>query len=108
MRPTWESPGATPGARSLPDRAGSNVNLTVRLSGSQTIGTVPVRPPAPPVPPSTIYARLTNSTATIDDLRAWVSYRAVRSKTQLLEVLAQFTMTQIAAETVAVYRQMVA
>jgi uncharacterized protein (DUF1800 family) len=74
----------------LPDRVGSNVNLTVRLSGSTTIATVPVRPPTPPVPPATIYARLTNSTATIDDLRAWVSYRAVRSKTQLLEVLAQF------------------
>ena len=74
----------------LPDRVGSNVNLTVRLSGSVTIATVPVRPPTGPVPPSTIYARLTNSTATLDDLRAWVSYRAVRSRTQLLEVLAQF------------------
>lgn len=74
----------------LPDRAGSNVNLTVRLSGSTTTATVPVRPPTPPVPPSSIYARLTNSMATIDDLRAWVSYRAVRSRTQLLEVLAQF------------------
>src|SRR5688572_21516819 len=74
----------------LPDRVGSNVNLTVRLSGSATTATVPVRPPTLPVPPSTIYARLTNSTATLDDLRAWLSYRAVRSKTQLLEILAQF------------------
>jgi uncharacterized protein (DUF1800 family) len=74
----------------LPDPGAPNVNLTVRLSGSLTTVTVPVRPPVLPTPPSTIYARLTNAVATIDDLRAWHCYRAVRAKTQLLEVLAQF------------------
>jgi uncharacterized protein (DUF1800 family) len=73
----------------LPDPA-NNVNLTIRLSGSLTIATVPVRPATGPVAPGSIYARLTNSMATIDDLRAWHCYRAVRSKTQLLEILAQF------------------
>ncbi len=73
----------------LPDPGANNVNLTVRLSGSATTATVPVRPTAP-VPPAQIYSRLTNATANIDDLRAWHCYRAVRSKTQLLEVLAQF------------------
>ncbi|MCI0363905.1 MAG: DUF1800 domain-containing protein, partial [Phycisphaerales bacterium] len=54
------------------------------------MATVPLRPVLPPIPPGTIYARLTNGVATIDDLRAWHCYRVVRSKTQLLEVLAQF------------------
>jgi uncharacterized protein (DUF1800 family) len=74
----------------LPDPSGREVTLTVRLSGGTTTVTVPVRPPVPPVPPSTIYARLTNGVATLADLRAWHCYRAVRAKTQLLEVLAQF------------------
>ena len=76
---------------------GTNV-LTVRLSGALTIATVtlptaPVAPPAPPAAPpavSPIYAKLTNSLATLDDLRAWHVLHAVRSKRQLHEVLVQF------------------
>jgi uncharacterized protein (DUF1800 family) len=75
----------------LPDpSAASNLTLNVRLSGSTTTATVPVRAPTPSAPPSTVYARLTNGLATIEDLRAWHCYRAVRARTQLLEVLAQF------------------
>jgi len=36
------------------------------------------------------YARLTNATATLDDLRAWHVFRAIHSPRQLHEVLAQF------------------
>ena len=74
----------------LPDPSAPNVNLTVRLSGSGATATVPVRPPVLPPGPSTIYARLTNGVSSLTELRSWHSYRAVRAKTQLLEVLAQF------------------
>jgi uncharacterized protein (DUF1800 family) len=39
---------------------------------------------------STLYARLVNATASLNELRAWYIQRAVRSKRQLLEVLLQF------------------
>ena len=73
---------------------GTNV-LTVRLSGSSTTNyvTLPTAPPTPPAAPPAIspaHARLTNSTASLDDLRAWHVYRAIHSKRQLHEVLAQF------------------
>ena len=73
---------------------GTNV-LTVRLSGSSTtnyvtLPTAPATPPAAPPAISPVYARLTNATATLDDLRAWHVYRAIHSKRQLQEVLAQF------------------
>ena len=53
---------------------GTNI-LTVRLSGSLTIAnvTLPSAPATPPTPPPAIavtYAKLTNATATLDDLRA--------------------------------------
>ena len=77
--------------------AGTNI-LTVRMSGSATVGTAalpssPLAPPAPPTPPpaiSHVYERLTNTTARLDDLRAWHVFRAIHSKRQLNEVLAQF------------------
>ena len=76
---------------------GTNM-LTVRLSGSLTLGTAPLPalPPAPPTPPtpppaiSHVYDRLTNGTAKLDDLRAWHVFRAIHSPRQLHEVLAQF------------------
>ena len=85
---------------------GSNV-LTVRLSGSTTIRSIPLPssgpvPPAPPTPISPIYSKLTNgappiniaSTPTaansINDLRAYHILRAVQSKRQLYEILVQF------------------
>jgi uncharacterized protein (DUF1800 family) len=74
----------------LPDPSANNVNLTVRLSGSTTTATVPVRPPPPLAAQSTLYARLTNGVASLNELRAWHCHRAVRANTQLLEVLAQF------------------
>lgn len=76
---------------------GTNV-LTVRLSGGLTVGTVtlpsaPLAPPTPPTPPpaiSHVYERLTNTTARLDDFRAWHVFRAIHSPRQLHEVLAQF------------------
>jgi uncharacterized protein (DUF1800 family) len=73
---------------------GTNV-LTVRLSGSSTtnyvtLPTAPATPPAAPPAISPAYSRLTNMTANLDDLRAWHVYRAIHSKRQLHEVLAQF------------------
>jgi len=71
------------------------IDLVVRLSGSQTKTTItlPLLPPLPPQPSlavSTVYAKLTNTVGSLSDLRAWLVLRAVRSKTQLLEVLTQF------------------
>src|SRR5205823_755481 len=37
-----------------------------------------------------VYSKLTNTVASLSDLRAWLVLHAVRSKTQLLEVLTQF------------------
>ncbi|HEY0552450.1 MAG TPA: DUF1800 family protein, partial [Verrucomicrobiae bacterium] len=57
---------------------------------------VPPPPPAQPTPPppppaiAAAYARLTNMTATLDDLRGWHVFRAIHSPRQLHEVLAQF------------------
>src|SRR5438477_997433 len=71
------------------------IDLVVRLSGSQTKRTItlPLLPPLPPQPSlavSTVYSKLTNTVASLSDLRAWLVLHAVRSKTQLLEVLTQF------------------
>ena len=69
--------------------------LTVRLSGSSTttnviLPTAPATPPAAPPAINLVYSRLTNGTATLDDLRAWHVFRAIHSKRQLHEILAQF------------------
>jgi uncharacterized protein (DUF1800 family) len=82
--------------------SGTNV-LTVRLSGSVTATNVvlPTAPlPPPPAPPaiSPVYARLTNSTANLDDIRAWQVFRAINSKRQLHEVLAQFFQNHLTTQ----------
>ncbi|HEY2951110.1 MAG TPA: DUF1800 family protein [Verrucomicrobiae bacterium] len=82
----------------LPVQNLNNITLTVRLSGSLTEADVALPappggpPPPPPAPPaiSPIYAKLTNTLATLDDLRAWHVLHAVRSQRQLHEVLVQF------------------
>jgi len=88
------------------ENVGSN-SLTVRLSGSGTIRTVPLPssgpvPPIPPRPVSPLYSKFTNGTAPINiaslpavtnvvnDLRAYHILRAVQSKRQLYEILVQF------------------
>jgi uncharacterized protein (DUF1800 family) len=73
---------------------GTNI-LTARLSGGATITniTLPSLATAPPTPPpaiSHVYSRLTNNAARLEDLRAWHVFRAIHSKRQLHEVLAQF------------------
>jgi uncharacterized protein (DUF1800 family) len=73
---------------------GTNI-LLVRLSGSSTTTNValPTAPATPPVPPPAInmtYDRLINTNANLDDFRAWHVFRAIHSKRQLQEVLAQF------------------
>ena len=85
----------------LPVQNTNAITLTARpaagISGIAT-GTVvlPTLPPYPPTPPpappaiAATYAKLTNATATMDDLRAWHVFRAIHSKRQLHEVLAQF------------------
>src|SRR5262249_42249730 len=82
----------------LPVQNPSNTVLTVRLSGSLaikniTLPALPYTPPKPPPAPPSIsptYAELTNTVATLDDLRAWQVYREVHSPRQLHEVLVQF------------------
>lgn len=85
---------------------GSN-SLTIRLSGSSTIGTVALPsagapPPAAPFAVSPLYTKLTNgavpvnieslpaSANVLNDLRAYHIRRAVQSKRQLYEILVQF------------------
>jgi uncharacterized protein (DUF1800 family) len=86
----------------LPVQNASSRTLTCRVSGGGQLGgtvataVLPSLPPAPPTPPtpppaiSHVYSRLTNTTARLDDLRAWHVFRAIHSKRQLHEVLAQF------------------
>ena len=81
---------------------GTNV-LTVRMSGGLTIAnvTLPSAPASPPTPPPAIaatYAKLTNATATLDELRAWHVYRAIHSPRQLHEVLAQFFQNHLTTQ----------
>jgi uncharacterized protein (DUF1800 family) len=79
----------------LPVLNTSNTVLTVRLSGDQTAArpTLPPAPPTPPVPPvsvSPVYSKLANTTASLNDLRAYHVLHAVQSNRQLYEVLSQF------------------
>ena len=60
------------------------VRLTGGISGVATgLVSLPLLPPAPPTPPpappsiAAAYSRLTNVTATLDDLRAWHVFRAI-------------------------------
>lgn len=77
--------------------------LSVRATGLSGRGEVnlpsaPVTPPPPPPAISPTYARLTNSTATLDDLRAWHVFRGIHSKRQLHEVLAQFFQNHLTTQ----------
>ena len=68
--------------------ATNNSQLTLRLSGSGIVSTHYVRPGG--ASPSALFAKLEDTTASIDDLRAWHTLHAIRSKRQLTEVLCQF------------------
>lgn len=71
-------------------------------TGRVSLPVLPPPPPTPPVPPPAIsatYAKLTNvATANLDDLRAWHVYRAIHSKRQLHEVLAQFFQNHLTTQ----------
>ncbi len=85
----------------LPVQNTNALTFTSRLTGgpsgvaTQTVA-LPILPPQPPMPPAappsiaSTYSKLTNSTATLDDLRAWHVFRAIHSPRQLHEILAQF------------------
>ena len=82
--------------------AGTNL-ITFRLSGSSTttniaLPSAPVAPPLAPPAISVTYSRLTNSMATLDDLRAWHVFRAIHSPRQLQEVLAQFFQNHLTTQ----------
>jgi uncharacterized protein (DUF1800 family) len=79
----------------LPVQNPAGTLLTVRLSGAATAktNTLPPSPPTPPPPPSSvspIYSKLTNTTASLNDLRAYQVLHAVQSQRQLHEILSQF------------------
>jgi len=63
----------------------SSLNLTGRVSFPNVLA-----PPSAPPSISRAYGSLVNTNADLDDLRAWHVYRAIHSKRQLYEVLAQF------------------
>ena len=79
----------------LPVQNTTGTVMTVRLSGSGTTRavTLPASPPAPPPPPSSVspvFSKLTNTTASLNELRAYQVLHAVQSKRQLYEILSQF------------------
>ncbi len=94
----------------LPVQNTNAVDLVARVSqggasggttGRVSLPTLPPAPPTPPTPPPTIaatYAKLTNAAATLDDLRAWHVFRAIHSKRQLQEVLAQFFQNHLTTQ----------
>lgn len=66
-----------------------NVTVICRLSGTDTArGAAPVTPTAPPI--ADAYSKLSQNQAGLGVLRSWLVGRAVRSRSQLLEVLTQF------------------
>jgi uncharacterized protein (DUF1800 family) len=74
----------------------SNLQLTVRLSGSGIAFTAPLRGDAES--PAPYYARLQNGTATIADLRAWHVLHAVQSRRQLAQIFQQFLENHFVTE----------
>lgn len=74
----------------------SNLQLTVRLSGSGITVTAPLRGDAES--PAPYYARLQNGTATIADLRAWHVLHAVQSRRQLAQIFQQFLENHFVTE----------
>jgi len=74
----------------------STRQLTVRLSGSGIVATVPLQGDAEsPIP---YYARLQEGSASIGDLRAWHVHHAVQSQRQLAEVFQQFLENHFVTE----------
>ena len=74
----------------------SNLQLTVRLSGSGISVTVPLQgDPESPIP---YYSRLQDGSATISDLRAWHVLHAVQSRRQLAQVMQQFLENHFVTE----------
>ncbi|MBI3417290.1 MAG: DUF1800 family protein [Verrucomicrobia bacterium] len=57
----------------------NRMNLVVRLSGRGIVGS-----------PDSLFAKLSNGAAILDDLRAWHVLHAIQAKRQLLEVVDQF------------------
>ena len=94
----------------LPVQNASALELIARVTqggnsggttGRVALPTLPPPPPTPPTPPPAIavtYAKLTNATATLDDLRAWHVYRAIHGPRQLHEVLAQFFQNHLTTQ----------
>jgi hypothetical protein len=68
--------------------AGGNT-ASLNLTGRVNFGMVPLPTPAPPAI-NVAYGRLVNTNSDLDDLRAWHVFRAIHSKKQLFEILAQF------------------
>ncbi len=74
----------------------SNLQLTVRLSGSGIAVTVPLQgDPESPIP---YFSRLQEGSATITDLRAWHVLHAVQSRRQLAQVMQQFLENHFVTE----------
>lgn len=65
-----------------------NRNLTVRLSGSGSLGLLVSQPDS--ASPSGLHRKLDARAASLDNLRAWFCHHAVQSPRQLLEILLQF------------------
>lgn len=66
-----------------------NVTVICRLSGTDTgRGAATVAPTVPPI--ADAYSKLSQNEAGLGVLRSWLVGRAVRSRSQLLEVLTQF------------------
>ena len=72
-------------------------SLYTRLSGGTDLiiplPLVPAQPPTPPTPPNSIspvFAELTNTLGSLDDIRAWTVLHEVQSKRQLYEIMVQF------------------
>jgi uncharacterized protein (DUF1800 family) len=74
----------------------STRQLTVRLSGSGIVATVPLQGDAEsPIP---YYTRLQEGSASIGDLRTWHVHHAVQSQRQLAEVFQQFLENHFVTE----------
>ena len=80
-------PVAQTRTNSLYTRVSGGTDLIVPLPNA------PVQPPTPPTPPNSInpvYAELTNTVGSLEDIRAWTVLHAVQSKRQLYEIMVQF------------------
>ncbi|HUR46293.1 MAG TPA: DUF1800 family protein [Candidatus Saccharimonadales bacterium] len=81
----------------LPVAQARTNSLYTRMSGGTDfiipLPNVPAQPPTPPTPPnpiSPVYAELTNTVGSLEDIRAWTVLHEVQSKRQLYEIMVQF------------------